>query len=94
MKVHTHSLKSHNCAMQDAQLATDRSKAVVLCNSCFMLFDEGVSGRISYYIFGYLLAHLSRRLIGEALSIYRHPTSFRSSVHRPSVNISLVATAT
>ena len=47
------SLKSHNCAMQDAQLATDRSKAVVLCNSCFMLFDVGVSGHILYYIVGF-----------------------------------------
>ena len=39
-----------------------------------MLFDVGVSGRISYSIVGYLLAHLRRRLICEALSIYRHPT--------------------
>ena len=73
--------------MQDAQFATDRSKAVVLCNSCLMLFDVGVSGRIAFYVVGYLLAHLSHRLIGEALSIYRHPTSVRSSVHRPSGNI-------
>ena len=50
----------------------------------FMLFDVSFSGRISYQIVGYFLAHLSRRLIGEALSIYRHPTSVRSSVHRPS----------
>ena len=73
--------------MQDAQLATDRSKAVVLCNSCFMLFDVGVSGHILYYIVGFLLANFSCRLIGEALSIYRHPTSVRSFVHRPSANI-------
>ena len=44
-----------------------------------MLFDVGVSGRTSYSIVGYLLAHLSRRLIGEALSIYRHPTFVRPS---------------
>ena len=49
-----------------------------------MLFDVGVSGRILYSIVGYLLAHLSRRLIGEALSINRHPTSVRSSIVRPS----------
>ena len=45
-----------------------------------MVSDVGVSGRISYSIVDYLLAHLSRRLIGEALSIYRHPTSVRSTV--------------
>ena len=39
-----------------------------------MLFDVGVSGRILYSIVGYLLAHLSRRLICEALRIYRRPT--------------------
>ena len=49
-----------------------------------MLFDVGVSGRILYSIVRYLLAHLSRRLIGEALSIYRHSTSVRPFV-RPSI---------
>ena len=52
-----------------------------------MLFDVCVSGRILYSIVGYLIAHVSRRLIGEALSIYRHPMYVRSSVHRPSDNI-------
>ena len=47
-----------------------------------MLFDVGASRRILYSIVGYLLAHLSRRLIGEALSIYRQTVSVRSSVHQ------------
>ena len=55
-----------------------------------MLFDVGVSGRILYSIVGYLLAHLSRRLIGEALSIYRHPTSIHSSVRPSSVRQHLI----
>ena len=53
--------------MQDALktpggLLLTLSKAVVLCNYSFMLFDVGVLGRFSYSIVGYLLAHLSRRL--------------------------------
>ena len=51
-----------------------------------MLFDVGVSGRISYSIVGYSLAHPSRRLIGEALSIYRHP----KFVHPSSVRQQLI----
>ena len=58
-------------------IATDCSKAVFLCNSCLMLFDVGVSGRISYSIVGYLLAQQSRRLIGEALSKYIRRSSVR-----------------
>ena len=69
--------------MQNAQLATDRSKAVVLCNSCFMLFDVSVSGRISYYIVGYLLAHLSRRRGFKYIQASDvHPFIRRSSVRQ------------
>ena len=55
-----------------------------------MLFVVGVSGRILYSIVGYLLAHISRRLKGEALSIYGHPTSIRPFVRPLSVCQNLI----
>ena len=45
---------------------------------CYLIYSRCFRS-ISYSIGGYLLAHLSRRLIGETLSMTRHPTSVRPS---------------